>query len=300
MALATAVRSFRPARGRGPELWLVGVTHLGHRGYYGELQRLLDAQEVVLYEGVGATNRAFQQSRRNGYSLQEALARALGLEFQLDAIAYDRPHFRNSDLTVHQLSRIMKGETRPAADVSAPGGSGAGSSGAHEGREIDLLFEVMEGSGLVGGLARVAVSLVAASPRLQAALKVAMIELLGGLPDDFARGRGLPADFQRLLRVLIEERNAVVLHDLSTMVRTRRPPGSVAVLYGAGHMGDLETRIARELAYRPVSERWITALEVDPVAEGLTAFELGWVRRLVQAQLKGLAPASSKEADARR
>jgi hypothetical protein len=52
-SLETAARRFEPADGAGPEIWLVGVIHIGEKIYYQSLQELLDRQSLVLFEGVG-------------------------------------------------------------------------------------------------------------------------------------------------------------------------------------------------------------------------------------------------------
>src|SRR5262245_43325779 len=51
--LQIASRRFTPARGKGPAVWLVGASHIGESNYYAALQKQLDAQTLVLYEGVG-------------------------------------------------------------------------------------------------------------------------------------------------------------------------------------------------------------------------------------------------------
>lgn len=284
VALEVALRRLEPVRGPGPALWLVAVTHLGTSNYYAELQRFLDARPLVLYEAV--KREESPPAVREGYSLQADLARALGLTFQLDAIRYDRPHFRNSDLSLDDLARLF------AAPTNAPAGAPPESrpdTGPPAGAvEFGALVQAMSGEGLFGGLARVGVSLLAASPRLQAATKVAMIETLGQLPNDLTQIGGLPPGLQRLMRVLIEERNEAVVRDARAALARRPPPASLAVFYGAGHMPDLEYRLCRSLGYQPVEDRWLVAFDVDPRAAGVSQFELDLTTRLVRAQLRGL------------
>src|SRR3954464_9271463 len=50
--LQVAVRQFVPAGRSQPVVWLAGVSHVGESNYYARLQKLLDAQELVLFEGV--------------------------------------------------------------------------------------------------------------------------------------------------------------------------------------------------------------------------------------------------------
>src|SRR5688572_17567635 len=53
-ALQTLSAEFKPRSGVGPTIWLIGVSHLGTREYYAGLQKRLDTQNVVLFEGIGA------------------------------------------------------------------------------------------------------------------------------------------------------------------------------------------------------------------------------------------------------
>ena len=50
--LQVATRHFEPREGRGPRVSLVGVAHIGDRGFYDTLQKRLDAFSLVLYESV--------------------------------------------------------------------------------------------------------------------------------------------------------------------------------------------------------------------------------------------------------
>src|ERR1039458_6037870 len=50
--LQIALRKFVPAQNAGPAIWLAGVMHVGEPEYYRALQHFLDAQTVVLCEGI--------------------------------------------------------------------------------------------------------------------------------------------------------------------------------------------------------------------------------------------------------
>ena len=137
--LQIALRKFVPAQNAGPAIWLAGVMHVGEPQYYRALQHFLDAQTVVLYEGINpdarprhvhdataaAANDAIPAPPQTGtnadYSMQSALARCLGLVFQLEAIDYDRTNFLNSDLSILQIQRIMaEGRAGRTGEEGAP------------------------------------------------------------------------------------------------------------------------------------------------------------------------------------
>src|SRR5258708_22422262 len=123
--LQIAAREFVPQRSGRPAVWLTGVSHIGDTNYYAALQAHLDAQSLVLYEGVGAAEAEAASQPAHGVdvtpgqgsdtvaesddrgSLQSAMAASLGLVFQLNAIDYRRDNFRNSDLSITQLRKLM-------------------------------------------------------------------------------------------------------------------------------------------------------------------------------------------------
>lgn len=278
--LEVAVREFAPPVPGQPRVLLAAVVHLGASNYYASLQTLLAGHPLVLFEGIGATNRQFQshrQEREAGYSLQPALARALGLAFQLEAIDYDRPNFVNSDLTLVELARVMQPQ-RPAAAVLP--GEEEPAPAASTGFSLDDLVDVMNGSGWLGGLARFGVQVIGSSERLRTTVRLVLIEALGQLEGEFENAPQLPGEVRNLLRVLIEERNRKVIRDLAAAAWHQPAPASIAVFYGAGHMPDLERRL-RALGYRPGPEQWLTAFDAHPRAAGLSPAEVEFMRRLV-------------------
>jgi len=52
LALEIGVRQMRRAKAEGPDILLVGAIHLADADYYQAVQKLLDAQDLVLYESV--------------------------------------------------------------------------------------------------------------------------------------------------------------------------------------------------------------------------------------------------------
>ncbi len=128
--LKVAARQFKRPKGDGPILWLTGVTHVGEPDYYGDLQRHLDAQSIVLFEGVGGgptkpprkkeADGGAKPGDRELHSVQTTLADSLGLVFQLETIDYTRPHFVNSDLSIAQIRRILEGDGKKKSEGSMP------------------------------------------------------------------------------------------------------------------------------------------------------------------------------------
>ena len=214
-------------------------------------------------------------------SIQHTMAAALGLVFQLSAIDYDRPQFRNSDLTVAQLQQLLAG-----GNGNEPSGKGGGSAPAS--REFQELLQVMDGSSMLGTLMHVGLKFIGSSPKLQAMTKVVLIETLGQITGDMSQIKGMPPEIQRLLAVIIQERNKVVVDDLRKELRAARPARSVSIFYGAGHMADLEKRLRIELRYRPRGDVWLTAMSVDLRQAGLSDAEMEAMRGLIRWQMEAL------------
>jgi hypothetical protein len=280
VALEIAWRKFSPAKGRGPIVWLAGASHLGESNYFVRLQQLLDAQTLVLFEGVGAKANKMRFNPDEETSIQHTMATSLGLVFQLSAIDYERPHYTNSDLTLPQLQALLSGDA----------GDGPPGSGTRASQEFQQLLHVMDGSSFLGTLMHVGLKFIGSSPKLQAMTKVLLVETLGRLEGDMSQMKGVPPEIQRLLTVIIQERNKVVLDDLKARLRGPRPPNSIAVFYGAGHMADLENRLRGELGYRPRGELWLTAISVNTRQAGLSGTELDAMRSLIQWQMDALNP----------
>lgn len=301
VALQIALRKFVPAGKAGPTVWLVGTSHVGDPAYYQAIQKHLDAQTIVLYEGINAdahprhvpkpgappekptpTPPKPEDGTNAGFSMQSALAESLGLVFQLNAINYDRTNFLNSDLSVLQIQRLMLND--PDAMPAAPGEKGRSNP------TFDALLQIMDGSSFLGSIFKWGVKMIGSDPQLQAATKYMLVETLGGLKGDFSEMHGLPPEMQHLLKVLIEARNQNVLDDLKTESTLVPATGSIAVFYGTGHMTDMEKRVIGQLHYRPAGDLWYTAFSVDLRQTGMSPGELEWMRKLIKAQLDQMQP----------
>jgi hypothetical protein len=304
--LQIAVRKFAPAHHRGPVVWLAGTSHIGDPDYYRALQKHLDAQTLVLFEGVNAGNhkRHVRQSAEPPVTpppaklpsgpadpggqpgIQSTMAKSLGLVFQLDAIDYDHTNFLNSDLSIQQIERLLAGHAgdSPAA-LAQPAGAGEPAAGD---ASFQNLMQAMDGSSFLGSIMRMGLQFIGSSAKLQAITKLAFIEVLGELKGDLTAIHGLPPDMQQLIKVLIEARNQTVIEDLKTESRLIPRSGSIAIFYGTGHMDDLEKRLTRDLNYHSVGEIWLTAFSVDLQRTGLSTGELTMVRNLIKWQMDQL------------
>lgn len=184
--------------------------------------------------------------------IQAKLAKALGLVFQLDAMNHDKPNWRNSDLSIDQVqARLEK----------------AGADGGE-------LFSMLDGSSLMGRLASFMLGMVAASPELQATMRLMMIDVVGHADKMFDN---LPGEMGTLMGVILDERNAVVMEDLKRVIASEPGVKSIAIIYGGGHLPGLERGLA-EMGYTPAGDQWRAAMRVDAKQLGMSAVQLKRMR----------------------
>ena len=238
--LETKARKFTPASGDGPAVWLVGVAHVGRADYYQEIQKLLDEQSLVLYEGVKKKDIDPAQKPVDGKknSTYQVFSDTLGLEFQLTKIDYSKPTFKNSDLSWEEMDALEKKSPPKAGTPNLSMIGGMLDPNSEQGKMIATFFAGIK-----------------EDPSSCEAMRLVMIETLS---TPGALDKALSPELSALL---IKSRNEKVMSDLKTELAT---PGqkSIAIFYGAGHMGDMETRLTT-LGYKGGEERWFKAIQGD-------------------------------------
>lgn len=193
--------------------------------------------------------------------LQAQMAQALGLAFQLDEMNHDGPTYRNSDLTIDQVQER----------IAARGGDGS------------MLFEILDGSSFAGRLMRFALSMVERSERMQAMMKIMLMETMRSTDiENLVAMKGLPEGMAEMMEVILVDRNKVVMEDLNNILMGEDVPDSIGIVYGAAHMSDLEKRLVREHNYRHAGGFWLTAMSVDITQSGLSAQEIARMRRMFE------------------
>lgn len=198
-------------------------------------------------------------------SLQESLATALGLRFQLTSLSYDRPSWHCADMTMDQLARAMRAR---GADFTPLQGALAGTS-----------FPAAMVKTLLGIL-KLADSLFEGA--ITDGFKVAMIEMLGSPSTMKAAmvqlGEGVG-------EVILNDRNEVAMQHLARVTEASPDAESVAIFYGAAHLPDFHERLTA-LGYAPTHTQWIPAITVDLEKSRLTAAELTQMRIMIRQAMK--------------
>lgn len=198
--------------------------------------------------------------------LQSQMAKALGLAFQLEEMHMDRPNFRNSDLTIDQVQERV----------------------AERGGDASMLFKILDGSSIAGKLVRFMLGFIEGSPHMQAMMKVVLMQTMAATDiENLGQMEGMPKGMAELMHVIVVDRNNVVIEDLKSVLAEKGPPRSIGIVYGAGHMGDLEKRLVSQCSYRHVGGFWFEAMSVDLRESGLTRAEIQQMQRMLDMMQGG-------------
>lgn len=386
--LEIASRSLQKADGNGPVIMLVGAVHIGDAAYYEGLQKLLDEQTVVLYEGVkpagtgelamhatdeqkaaltasrikllvrlveryaqenggawpqdltqvlssepklaklapglmkdawgramilritpptldrdgspisesqaavislgsdGApggegsaadieqTCKHLKAGKKADVGLQKKLAEALELEFQLERMDSTKSNWRNSDMSVDEVQRRIE----------------------ENGGDSEMLFSMLDGSSTMGKVAGLLLGFIKMSPQMQSMTKVMMIEILASDDAMAAMGNsggkagggmsGPMAAMAPVMKVILHDRNQVVVADIKKVLKDEPGVKSIAAFYGAGHLPELELQLREELGLKVVGESWHPAITMDLKKAGMSIEEVRQMRKSVTGMMK--------------
>lgn len=129
-------------------------------------------------------------------------------------------------------------------------------------------------------------------------LRLMLIETLANADEmmDLAGGMGgEDGGMGRMMDVLINQRNEVVLTDIRNAIRDAKaaevPVEDIAIFYGAGHLLEMERSLV-EMGFRPTGTQWLDAIGVSPESTGMSKAQLTQMRammsRMIESQTKML------------
>jgi len=215
-------------------------------------------------EGADLRARIRAQSAVPDGGLQAELARMLGLEFQLDAMDYDRLHWRAADMTMSELAASAREHGADAGPLL--GSIGGGSLPLTAVRTILRLVRMFDG--FAGGMIR-------------DTMRALMIELLSE-PEVMAMA---DAQMGALMRVILDERNRVAMDALVEALETAPTPRSIALFYGAAHLPDLAIRL-EAIGYRPTRIEWHPMIGLDLATSSVDERQLQQLRQTLRRMMR--------------
>jgi hypothetical protein len=244
-ALETAVVRFEGQPGtpyEGRKVDLFGVVHIGQKEYYQEIDRLLAAYDVVLYElvapdGTRIRPEDLKEGRSVLASMQTGMKDMLNLEYQLEHINYLAENFRHADMSPEEFAADMKSRGDGLIKMFARMmGAGLASQQAGDGN-AGLLMALMSDN---------------RSKMLKQTMARQLVEVdvaLAGLDDATGENTLIKGRNRKAFAVLKEELDA--------------GKKTVAVFYGAGHLDDMAERLKADFAMKPTSTKWLAAWDLQ-------------------------------------
>lgn len=248
VALETAVVHYVPASDKWPGVTvdLIGAVHVGDKAYYDALNKLFTGYDVVLYELVAPEGTRVPKEGRKGGSehpvgaIQNGLSAMLQLQHQLDHVDYHAANFVHADMSPEDFSKTMEkrgesfmqmffrlmGQGMAQQAAAEKGGAGAG------GNDLGLLFALF-------------------SKDRALKLKTLMAQQFEDLEGQMALFDG-PAG-----STIITERNKKAFEVLDKQLAAGKK--KIAVFYGAGHLPDMEKRLASDFGLKRDGESWLEA-----------------------------------------
>lgn len=203
--------------------------------------------------------------------LQQDLADALGLVFQLEGIDYSGAHWRRTDVTLSELQALMK----------------------EHGADADGLLSALQGGSMLQSLASGVLKFFGSTAMGRGMLKLVSIEALARAEEIMAHP---PGGMAGLFEVLLAQRNKVVVADLRRLLEAEPEQRQVAVFYGAGHMSDLGHQLQQGLGLVEQGVTWMPAVDLRYGDTGLPASQIRFLRRTIQRTLdKQLSAMNSAE-----
>ena len=242
----------------------------GEAGGEGEAADIVETRTVKietidesLPEGDTPEEEQNSQKLSKQKNVQQVLADSLGLKFQLDSLPYEEPNWFVSDLTIDEVEAKLVENGGDTALLDTISGKSFAAQLASGMMQIIPLLDALSGGGA------------------SATARLLMIEVLS-MPESEQLLKGIEPE---LAEVIIVDRNTEVLSDLAAVLDTAEGVSTIGILYGAGHMSDLSSRMEKLFAYVPVEERWFSSMSVDPRESLLDESDLKRMRFMLKYQM---------------
>ena len=249
-ALETAIVRYRPASGQGDLVVdLVGVVHIGERGYYKRLNRQFEQYDVLLYELVApqGTRPAKGQGSDNLLRLvQKIMTIALDLDSQIEHIDYTKKNFVHADLSPAEMMEAIKKRGDDGLTLA-----------------LSIAADVLRQQNLMERELKKNPGKAAEMPDLMSLLQdpAAPSKIKRLIAQQFemmdAPGGGLGPTINT---ILVADRNQAAMKVLQKEIAKGRK--KIGIFYGAAHMPDFEKRLREELDLVPVSTQWLPAWDL--------------------------------------
>lgn len=250
LAMETSVVHYVPVGDDRPgvSVDLIGAVHIGDKSYYDELNKLFANYDVVLYELVAPEGTKIPKEGRKGgnghpiAAMQNGMSSMLELVHQLDCVDYTKDNFVHADMSPEEFNKSM----------------------TDRGESFMQMFLRMMGQGMAqqaanqknGGGNTDLNLLVALFSRDRASkLKVLMADQFENMESQMLVFDGPGGS------TIITERNKRAFEVLDKQLKAGKK--KIGVFYGAGHLPDMEKRLAADFFLKREGEQWLTAWSLE-------------------------------------
>ena len=245
LAMETAIVRYRPADAdKDLVVDLVGAVHIGEKSYYEALNEQFTKYDVLLYELVAPEGarvpKAGQQSAHPVSMLQMGMKNMLGLESQMVHVDYTPDNFVHADMSPEQFQETMAGRGESFLTMFfRMMGQGIAQESKNQGRNTDMEM------------------VLALFDRNRAfKLKRLMAEQFEDLEGAMGALEGPDGS------TIITERNKVALEVLREQIDAGHK--KIGIFYGAGHLPDMQERLADDFSLERTDTEWLEAWNLRP------------------------------------
>lgn len=250
-AMQTSIVSFTPAKPangqsgmfEGVVVDLIGAVHVADKTYFRQLNEQFKKYDALLYELVAPEENNVPEGGTSQHpvgQMQQGMKSMLNLAYQLEEIDYTRPNFVHADMSPEEFSRVMgeRNESWLSMMLKMMGSALALQSAEGRGNDADIMF-----------------ALLFAKDRPKR-LKRVMSQQFSNLEGTMSVLEGENGS------TIIGERNKKALEVMRREIAKGKK--RIGIFYGAGHLPDMEKKLADEFGMQPVptSLRWLTAWDM--------------------------------------
>lgn len=253
VAMQTSIVSFRhreddeaaDSSDRGIVVDLIGAVHVADKGYFRKLNQAFTKYDALLYELVAPEEANVPDGGRSQHpvgQMQQGMKSMLQLAYQLEEINYRKRNFVHADMSPAEFDRVMteRDESWLKMMFKMMGAAIAGQGANGKSNDADLLF-----------------ALFAGRDERALRLKRVMSTQFGDLESTMGVLEGEKGS------TIIGMRNKKALDVLDRELQ--RGKKRVAIFYGAGHLPDMEERLAKRFGMYPDKKnvKWLTAWDMS-------------------------------------